>query len=374
MPRRRPPRGPLAMARSPIWALWARPGEESHFRLPTERLSHPRDVGRRRSPGGRQRRQPGPWIGRLRPLAHWQSAGLKGWENGDFNYDLGVVDKNDLVIMENNGYVDTPEPSTLALLALSAPPDGSATPGVAGRPRSCDFYSQWPSWPPPSRPGRRVQHGRRDTSLQFVTVGDPGNATDPSTGYGAVPYTYQMGKYDVTLGQYTAFLNAVATTSDPCGLYNVFRQNGAGQFPFGISQTWNAVSQGYSYSVTGSNPQAPNMPVSTVLIVFCVAGRTDCFSTILASSYRGNCDPANESTSIGFRVASSRSGPRSPVASPCCLRARWRWESGDYAERLDATSPQSAAPRLRTLPDVRGKISCRPHFSSVSVTSGRARI
>ena len=25
------------------------------------------------------------------------------------------------------------------------------------------------------------------TSLQFVTVGNPGNAADPSTGYGAVP-------------------------------------------------------------------------------------------------------------------------------------------------------------------------------------------
>ena len=42
------------------------------------------------------------------------------------------------------------------------------------------------------------------TSLQFVTVGNPGNAADPATGslYGAVPYTYQMGKYDVTAGQY----------------------------------------------------------------------------------------------------------------------------------------------------------------------------
>ena len=40
------------------------------------------------------------------------------------------------------------------------------------------------------------------TSLQFVTVGNPGNAADPSTGYGSVGYTYQMGKYDVTLGQY----------------------------------------------------------------------------------------------------------------------------------------------------------------------------
>ena len=46
------------------------------------------------------------------------------------------------------------------------------------------------------------------TSLDFVTVGNPGNAADPSTGYGAVPYTYQMGTYDVTIG-------SIASSSTP---------------------------------------------------------------------------------------------------------------------------------------------------------------
>jgi formylglycine-generating enzyme required for sulfatase activity len=55
-------------------------------------------------------------------------------------------------------------------------------------------------------------------SLQFVTVGDPGNVAD-TTGYGAVPYVYQMGKYDVTVGQYCQFLNAVAK-ADTYSLYN----------------------------------------------------------------------------------------------------------------------------------------------------------
>ena len=56
-------------------------------------------------------------------------------------------------------------------------------------------------------------------SLEFVTVGDPGNAADTATGYGSGSYTYQMGKYDVTVGQYCQFLNAVAKT-DTYGLYN----------------------------------------------------------------------------------------------------------------------------------------------------------
>jgi len=52
--------------------------------------------------------------------------------------------------------------------------------------------------------------------IETVPVGDPGNAPDILTGYGAVPYTYSIGKYEVTSGQYTAFLNCVAsvTTND----------------------------------------------------------------------------------------------------------------------------------------------------------------
>ncbi len=86
------------------------------------------------------------------------------------------------------------------------------------------------------------------TSLQFVTVGAPGNAADPLTGLGSVPYTYQIGTYDVTLNQYAAFLNAVATTSDPYGLYT---GSMATDFSSGISQSPNGLG-GYSYSVVGN--------------------------------------------------------------------------------------------------------------------------
>ena len=59
-------------------------------------------------------------------------------------------------------------------------------------------------------------------SLQFVPVGDPGNSADPATGslYGAVNHAFNIGKYDVTAGQYTAFLKSFATGGDPLGLYN----------------------------------------------------------------------------------------------------------------------------------------------------------
>ena len=70
--------------------------------------------------------------------------------------------------------------------------------------------------------------------IETVTVGNPGNAGEwsglsygspghngwgPEGICGAVAYTYNIGKYEVTAGQYTEFLNAKAQT-DTYGLYN----------------------------------------------------------------------------------------------------------------------------------------------------------
>ncbi len=50
-----------------------------------------------------------------------------------------------------------------------------------------------------------------DIGYELVTVGNPTNAAD-SISYGRVDYYYRFGKYEVTIAQYTAFLNAVAPT------------------------------------------------------------------------------------------------------------------------------------------------------------------
>ena len=86
----------------------------------------------------------------------------------------------------------------------------------------------------------------------------------PLTGFGAVPYVYEMGEFDVTISQYVA-LNAVATTGDPYGLYSTAMAPGPARGSFqtlGIAQTSN--SGGYSYSVAGSYSQAGNCPVFDV--------------------------------------------------------------------------------------------------------------
>jgi formylglycine-generating enzyme required for sulfatase activity len=90
-------------------------------------------------------------------------------------------------------------------------------------------------------------------TMDWVTVGNAGNAADPLTGYGAVAYEYKIGKYEVTNAQYGAFLNAAAKT-DSYGLYNT------GMSSNGISQSGS--SGNYTYSVTGALANRPVVFVS----------------------------------------------------------------------------------------------------------------
>jgi len=99
------------------------------------------------------------------------------------------------------------------------------------------------------------------TSLQFVTVGDPGNApdtretNDASQDLGAVAYSYQIGKYDVTAAQYCQFLNAVART-DPYRLYNP-NMAMVGRDHFGCGITRRGATGGYTYTVVAGRENLP---------------------------------------------------------------------------------------------------------------------
>jgi len=86
-------------------------------------------------------------------------------------------------------------------------------------------------------------------SIETVPVGNVGNAPDRRYGgYGSVGYTYNIGKYEVTAGQYTEFLNAVAKT-DTYGLYNpnmwsssygckIERSGSSGSYTYSVAQDW----------------------------------------------------------------------------------------------------------------------------------------
>lgn len=93
-------------------------------------------------------------------------------------------------------------------------------------------------------------------TIDTVAVGNAGNAAD-TTGHGSVGYNYNIGKYEVTAGQYTAFLNAVANVSDTYGLYNSSMWSNS----YGCKIQQTSISGGYSYSVAS---EYANRPVNWV--------------------------------------------------------------------------------------------------------------
>jgi sulfatase modifying factor 1 len=97
-----------------------------------------------------------------------------------------------------------------------------------------------------------INFASASVTMDWVTVGNAGNAAD-STGYGAVGYSYQIGKYEVTNAQYGAFLNAAAKT-DSYGLYN------SSMSSFGITRSGSSGS--YTYSVTTALANRPVVYVS----------------------------------------------------------------------------------------------------------------
>jgi formylglycine-generating enzyme len=91
----------------------------------------------------------------------------------------------------------------------------------------------------------------------LVKVGNPNNAAQVSgdanqNGYGAVTTDFWIGKYQVTIGQYTEFLNAVAKTNDR-GLYNASMNTD--QRILGIEQSGSSGS--FVYTVVGPNGTNP---------------------------------------------------------------------------------------------------------------------
>jgi len=88
-------------------------------------------------------------------------------------------------------------------------------------------------------------------NMDWSTVGNAGNAADPTTGFGAVGYDYRIGTHEVTNAQYASFLNAVAA-SDPNGLYNTSMGSDARG---GITRSGSDGS--YTYSVKANMGDKP---------------------------------------------------------------------------------------------------------------------
>ncbi len=94
--------------------------------------------------------------------------------------------------------------------------------------------------------------------IETVPVGNAGNDADTrygTPGYGAVDYSYQMGKYEITAGQYTEFLNKVGGV-DAYGLYNTGMSNTSNAS--GITRSGGGtVGDPYTYSVASAFVNRP---------------------------------------------------------------------------------------------------------------------
>ena len=91
---------------------------------------------------------------------------------------------------------------------------------------------------------------RADFVMDLTRIGNAGNRAD-DTGCGAVNYAYSIGTYEVTVAQYTEFLNAVAKT-DPYELYNPSMGSG----PLGPFILQSGTAGSFTYTVaTGCGNQ-----------------------------------------------------------------------------------------------------------------------
>ena len=111
-------------------------------------------------------------------------------------------------------------------------------------------------------------------TIDRVRVGDPGDAVDLGSGYGAVAYVYQVSETEVTNARYAEFPNAVADT-DTSGLYN-------------------ATSMSYFDCPAGSEKQttcgAPGVTPNTANCDWSVGDLTDVGSYTVSASPNGTFD------------------------------------------------------------------------------------
>jgi len=99
-----------------------------------------------------------------------------------------------------------------------------------------------------------VSQAIAEVSISWTSIGNIGNAADPSTGYGAVNHAYNIGTYEVTNAQYVEFLNTKGA-SNSNGIFNsVMGTTGI----YGSNITQSGSNGSYTYSVGSAYA---NMPV-----------------------------------------------------------------------------------------------------------------
>ena len=133
-------------------------------------------------------------------------------------------------------------------------------------------------------------------TIDWVTVGDPGNTADTST-YGSVADPFRIMKFEFTNQQYTTFLNSVAAT-DPYSLYNT---NMASNARGGITQSGSSGS--FTYSVKSNMGDKPVNFVSW-------------FDAARVANWLSNGATGTSSTETGAYTLSGATGGNAPAVNP----------------------------------------------------------
>jgi hypothetical protein len=130
----------------------------------------------------------------------------------------------------------------------------------------------------------------------FVTIGNAGNSND-ITGFGAVGYTYQIGKYAVTNSEYAEFLNSIAQNDtfqvnwNDVSRVGILRQGNPGSYNYVIKNnmcnkpmvglTWFDAAR-YCNWLHNGKPTGPQNNSTTEDGAYTLAGRT--FGNVVAKN------------------------------------------------------------------------------------------
>jgi sulfatase modifying factor 1 len=182
-------------------------------------------------------------------------------------------------------------------------------------------------------------------TVDYATVGNPGNSANSTTGWGAVSDVFKISKYETTNAQYVEFLNKVdAAGTNPNGVYNA--QLGTDALG-GI--TFNAgAASGSKYTVkAGTAPSGvayTNMPV-----LF-----TTWFSAARFANWIQNGEQANSSSmETGAYTLNNQTSGNAPARNPGAtvfLPSRDEWYKAAFYNGAGAGSWNTWAGGSNTQP------------------------
>jgi formylglycine-generating enzyme required for sulfatase activity len=168
--------------------------------------------------------------------------------------------------------------------------------------------------------------------IDVVAVGNPGNSADTG-GFGAVSSSYYISKYEVTIGQYVEFLNAVAKT-DTNGLWVNDGPNGMNSTASirGIARS--GADGSYSYAAVGPDGTAFGQSAADRPITFVSWNNAARFANWMANNQPTGAQDADTTEDgaylIGATITRRTTNPNTGAAPTYALPTSDQWYKAAY--------------------------------------------